>query len=168
MKYLLIAIIFLAACGNPATKEKEPVAKAVAKTTAVKLNNKMLHAVYEHYVLLTAALVKGDVAAAKIAGNAIETGAREIAGAESISKAATAIIAAPHLEAQRTAYASLSNDFIAMVRQTGISSGTLHVDHCPMALNDQGAYWISADKAIRNPYFGEQMMTCGEVKETIQ
>lgn len=35
-------------------------------------------------------------------------------------------------------------------------------------MNDKGAYWINGDKSIRNPYFGEKMMTCGEVKETIQ
>lgn len=167
MKYLLIAAIFLAACGNPTPEQQTAVKTGTPVKAAVKLNNEQLNAVYEHYVHLNTALVKGDVAAAKIAGNAIETGAREIKGAESISAAAAKIITAPDLDAQRTAFASLSNSFISMVKQSGLNSGTLHVDFCPMALNDEGAYWLSADKAIRNPYFGEQMMTCGEVKETI-
>jgi len=37
-----------------------------------------------------------------------------------------------------------------------------------MAMNDKGASWLSASKQIKNPYFGEKMMTCGEVKETIK
>jgi len=36
-----------------------------------------------------------------------------------------------------------------------------------MALNDKGGYWLSNEKAIKNPYYGESMMACGEIKETI-
>jgi hypothetical protein len=30
------------------------------------------------------------------------------------------------------------------------------------------AYWLSPDKAIKNPYYGSAMLTCGKVTETIQ
>ena len=36
-----------------------------------------------------------------------------------------------------------------------------------MAFDNQGAYWLSNAKQIRNPYFGEKMLTCGEVKEKL-
>jgi hypothetical protein len=36
-----------------------------------------------------------------------------------------------------------------------------------MAFNDQGAYWISDREEIRNPYFGDKMLTCGVVKEEL-
>jgi Cu(I)/Ag(I) efflux system membrane fusion protein len=32
---------------------------------------------------------------------------------------------------------------------------------------DTGAYWISDSKEIRNPYFGDAMLTCGEVKKEL-
>ena len=38
---------------------------------------------------------------------------------------------------------------------------------CPMALGNKGAYWLSDKKPIRNPYFGDAMLTCGETKETL-
>ena len=36
-----------------------------------------------------------------------------------------------------------------------------------MAGNDKGAYWLSKESKIKNPYFGDEMLTCGSVKETI-
>jgi hypothetical protein len=29
------------------------------------------------------------------------------------------------------------------------------------------AYWLSGDAAIKNPYFGSSMLTCGKVSTTI-
>jgi len=55
-----------------------------------------------------------------------------------------------------------------LVKDSGLESGELYVAHCPMALNDKGASWVSNSKEIRNPYFGESMLTCGSVKETLK
>lgn len=172
------AMVLLAACGGGKAPEKNTAkeddhaghdhATEQAATATVKLKDDKLQAVYQHYLHLTNALTSGDAAEAKIAGNAIETGAKEVAGGEKVAADAAKIIAAADIDAQRTIYSSLSNEFIALVKKTGLSSGALYVDYCPMALNDKGAYWLSAAKEIRNPYFGDQMLTCGEVKETIQ
>jgi Cu(I)/Ag(I) efflux system membrane fusion protein len=35
---------------------------------------------------------------------------------------------------------------------------------CPMAFENQGAAWLQADKEIANPYFGHQMLRCGEIQ----
>ena len=37
-----------------------------------------------------------------------------------------------------------------------------------MAFDNTGGYWLSNSKEVRNPYFGNSMLKCGEVKETIQ
>jgi Cu(I)/Ag(I) efflux system membrane fusion protein len=37
-----------------------------------------------------------------------------------------------------------------------------------MALGDKGAYWLSEIKEINNPYFGEEMLRCGEITKTIR
>lgn len=36
-------------------------------------------------------------------------------------------------------------------------------EYCPM----KQAYWLSEEKAIRNPYYGAQMLTCGRVEATL-
>lgn len=174
----LAAVLLLAACGGGKAPEKEAEkahdhaghdhATGHAAAGGVKLKDDKLQAVYQHYQHLTNALVKGDAAEAKIAGNAIETGAKAITGGEKVAADAAKIMAAADVEAQRTIYSSLSNEFITLVKQSGLSSGALYVDFCPMALNDKGGYWISDAKEIRNPYFGDSMLTCGEVKETLQ
>jgi hypothetical protein len=172
------AVVLLAACGGGKAPEKEAAkddhaghnhaTEQAAPAGAVTLKDDKLQAVYQHYVHLTTALVNGDAAEAKIASNAIETGAKAVTGGEKIAADAAKIIAAADIDAQRTIYSSLSNEFITLVKKSGLSSGELYVDFCPMALNDKGGYWLSAAKDIKNPYFGESMLTCGEVKETIQ
>jgi Cu(I)/Ag(I) efflux system membrane fusion protein len=36
-----------------------------------------------------------------------------------------------------------------------------------MANDNKGATWISKDKNIINPYFGDKMLTCGSVESVI-
>jgi DNA repair ATPase RecN len=43
----------------------------------------------------------------------------------------------------------------------------LYYQHCPMAMDNKGAFWLSADKEVKNPYFGSKMLKCGMVKEEI-
>ena len=44
----------------------------------------------------------------------------------------------------------------------------LYVDFCPMADDNKGASWLSLSEEIKNPYFGEAMLSCGEVKSIIK
>jgi hypothetical protein len=171
----------LAACSNnPQTADSHeghdhattaPVAAAAAAPTtsaSVSVKDDHLNAVYEQYQQLTSALTDGKVAEAKIAALALESGAKEIKGGATLAKTAAQITNAADLESQRTTFASLNDEFIALLKETGLNSGELYVAHCPMALNDKGAYWVSNTKEIKNPYFGESMLTCGAVKETIK
>jgi hypothetical protein len=176
-----VAAFTLAACGNQNSENKEEnheghdhaaMEKEQATTqqpaSPVAIKDDKLNAVYQHYIHLTTALTNSDAAEAKIASNAIEAGAKELDGGSSIAISAAKITAAPDIDAQRTAYSKLSNDMITLVKKSGVSNGVLYVDFCPMALNDKGASWLSTSKEIRNPYFGEKMMECGEVKDTIK
>lgn len=171
---LYISIMVLAgACTN----NNKPAGKAVqhahgtqapaSKTASVTLKDPTLDAVYQQYQRLTTALVVEDLNTAKTAALAIETGAREIKGAASVAKAAAKISSSADLKAQRLAFASLNADLIKLLKVTGLDSGKLYVAHCPMALDNQGASWVSQSKEIRNPYFGDSMLTCGSVIETL-
>ncbi len=71
------------------------------------------------------------------------------------------------LEAQRSAFAPLSKALYQSIEQFSVTGLDAYYQHCPMADSDEGAYWLSEEKEIRNPYFGEAMLTCGSVKETI-
>jgi len=173
----LLAVILLAACGNGGEQKNAENADSAghaqpAETTAaaapVQLKDDKAQAVYQHYVHLTTALVNSDSAEAKVAGEAIATAAAELPAGTAIAAGGRKIADAPSLAAQRAEYVTLSNEVIALVRSTGLSSGELYVDFCPMANDDKGANWLTARKDIQNPYFGEEMMTCGEIEETIK
>jgi len=71
------------------------------------------------------------------------------------------------VEAQRKQFNFFSQALINAIKVFGVGEDTLYVQHCPMADNNEGADWISDEKAIRNPYFGDKMMTCGLVTATI-
>ena len=69
---------------------------------------------------------------------------------------------------QRLEFINLSNALINSVRSYGTNyDSPLYIQYCPMANNDQGANWISKEENIINPYFGDMMLTCGSVEETI-
>lgn len=68
---------------------------------------------------------------------------------------------------QREQFADMSDGMYAVVKAFG-GDKTLYHDHCPMAKNGKGAMWLSETKEIKNPYFGDKMIECGDVEEEIQ
>jgi Cu(I)/Ag(I) efflux system membrane fusion protein len=77
------------------------------------------------------------------------------------------LLKAADLEGARAAFKPLSEHLIALANAFGPFEQTFYIQHCPMADKDAGADWLSLQKEIRNPYFGEQMLKCGTVKQTI-
>ena len=71
------------------------------------------------------------------------------------------------LDTQRTAFAPLSQALYRSIRQFGVTGLDVYYQYCPMADSDEGAYWLSEQKTIENPYFGEAMLRCGETQETL-
>ena len=66
----------------------------------------------------------------------------------------------------RKEFAGFSDHMTTLVSTFELGEAEIYVDFCPMAMNDQGAYWLSEFKNIENPYFGSAMLTCGLVKRT--
>ena len=72
------------------------------------------------------------------------------------------------IKQQRRHFIALSNGMITLVKKFKPPVDRLYVQFCPMADNDQGATWLSSEEQIRNPYFGDMMLTCGNVREEIE
>ncbi|MGB3548516.1 MAG: DUF3347 domain-containing protein [Saprospiraceae bacterium] len=85
-----------------------------------------------------------------------------------LQTAANQLTAATDLEGMRRTFSGLAEPLAAALNSFGKGDSPLYVQRCPMAFNNEGANWISSEKAIRNPYFGDMMMSCGKVIETIQ
>ena len=72
------------------------------------------------------------------------------------------------IEVQRKAFSKLSDNLYKSIKAFGLDGTTAYYEFCPMAFNDEGGYWLSDQEKIRNPYFGDKMLTCGVVKEKLQ
>lgn len=78
------------------------------------------------------------------------------------------IQASDDIEAQRKSFSTLSDNFYKSIKAFGLGGKSAFYEFCQMAFNNEGAYWISEAEQIRNPYFGDKMLTCGEVKEKLK
>jgi membrane fusion protein, copper/silver efflux system len=70
------------------------------------------------------------------------------------------------IEEQREQFNVLSEHIIEMTESFGLEIDRAYKQFCPMAFDDKGAFWLSESEEILNPYFGDMMLRCGEVKET--
>ena len=72
-----------------------------------------------------------------------------------------------NLENQRAHFVILNENIVPVAMNVEGADPILYVQKCPMANNNKGAVWLSTDKDIRNPYYGDAMLTCGSVIEEI-
>lgn len=84
-----------------------------------------------------------------------------------MKSSATAITNSKDIKEQRDHFKHLSTHFIKAMQLFGINE-KIYVEFCPMADNNKGAYWLSKEAQIRNPYFGDMMLKCGEVTQIIE
>ena len=80
----------------------------------------------------------------------------------------TTISTSSNISVQRIAFAEFNNAFYASVKAFGLHHGMIYYQYCPMANGDIGAFWLSNIEEIENPYFGDEMLKCGETRETIE
>jgi Protein of unknown function (DUF3347) len=75
--------------------------------------------------------------------------------------------ASADIEAQRASFSKLSENMYKSIKAYGLGGATAFYEFCPMAFNNEGGYWLSNVAEIRNPYFGDKMLTCGSVQEKL-
>ncbi|MCB0409189.1 MAG: efflux RND transporter periplasmic adaptor subunit [Flavobacteriales bacterium] len=68
---------------------------------------------------------------------------------------------------QRNQFISISNAMINSVKAFGVKNVS-YEQYCPMADDNNGAYWLSESNKVLNPYFGSSMLNCGEIKNEIK
>ncbi len=70
-------------------------------------------------------------------------------------------------EQQRIAFERISTSVYDLAKKAELKNARVYHQYCPMAFNDKGAYWLSNESDIRNPYFGDKMLECGEVTDSL-
>lgn len=67
------------------------------------------------------------------------------------------------IKKQREYFTGFSTHMHIMAKAVKLTTQPVYQQYCPM----KKAYWLSNEKAIKNPYYGSAMLTCGEVTETL-
>ncbi|WP_406825462.1 DUF3347 domain-containing protein [Pedobacter sp. KACC 23697] len=68
------------------------------------------------------------------------------------------------IEHQRDHFTSLSTDFYALVKTVKLNDKPVYYVYCPM----KKSYWLSESEVIKNPYYGNKMLSCGKVAEVLK
>jgi copper chaperone CopZ len=68
---------------------------------------------------------------------------------------------------QREHFVSLSTNIYALMKVAKYEE-PVYYQFCPMANGGKGANWLSKENAVKNPYYGSKMLSCGKTVETIK
>ena len=140
-----------------------------------------LRMVFNDYILLKEALVKDDSGISKKAANDMLKSLGKIdmqlltdknahdhwmSIAREIKVSASSMAGTTQIKELRNHFKSLSSQLTLAIQLFGINQKVFN-QFCPMADNNKGAYWLSLESEIRNPYFGAAMHNCGSVEKVI-
>jgi hypothetical protein len=191
---LFAGAILFAACSNNSNKQGDATAKetpAPSSEESIQTINPAfsnlddavsvhIKSIFDQYFVLNAALVNSSPEEARAGADALLQTVRRfdksLLPAEqkpeydksmgSIRASLNKIAATADLEKQRAHFAALSTKAYELAKSFDAGK-TVYRGHCPMALDDKGAMWLSESKEIKNPYYGEKMLECGTVEEVI-
>nr|WP_321222001.1 efflux RND transporter periplasmic adaptor subunit [uncultured Psychroserpens sp.] len=167
---------------NKASKKENGHTNMNERLTVSEKFQEQLKVVYNDYINLKDALVKEDskntsVNATSLLNNLSKVDMKLLSDNNAhthwmslvgdIQSSATSISKTSDIKAQRDHFKHLSSHLINAVQLFGVNE-KVYVEFCPMADNNNGAYWLSKEEKVINPYFGEAMLTCGEVKQVIE
>ncbi|WP_257658240.1 DUF3347 domain-containing protein [Parapedobacter lycopersici] len=191
MKHLFLglitaAVLAFAACNGNTGKNAEGTGHEAGHSATGSAGNASneqgdFAELFAHYQHLTFALSSdNDKEAANAAQGMLEALSKiESAGFNADDKATYDDIAADikenaehiagnvgNIAHQREHLVVLSKDFYDITKTFGAGK-PLYKVFCPMYSNNNGAYWLSDTKEVKNPYYGSEMLTCGEVQEEL-
>ena len=168
---------------------------AIASTTAIEdhsMHNEenvveteqevnQLKTIFEGYFALKDALVKSDgklvsTLAKDLLANINSVKMEKLSSEEhtvwmkvmsSLKSNTEKIAATTSIEKQRVVFMDLSANFYDLLKVSK-QDYSIYYQNCPMYNDGKGANWLSKENAVKNPYYGSQMLTCGKTVETIK
>jgi len=192
----ILAFIFLLAIGCSAPKKEEPAQESMHMQmedepldTAAEPQfavdstfQKQIASVFSGYTDLQEAFVSSNLenvksAVAKL--NNVLAGAQgsPVDGAakmdwstykEGMTSDLSKINAAADIKEARSYFPGLTQNMYKSIKAFGLGGKSAWYAYCPMAFNNKGGYWLTGEKKIRNPYFGEEMLICGGIREELK
>jgi hypothetical protein len=169
MKLLLIITITtfsMISCSNASSKK--PIAVESQEMAKPVFENTQFNDIFQSYLSMKDAMVKSDAIATKEFAMKLNEKLNSFKAKKQFLTLTKYIATETDIEKQRVAFLNLSIMMIELTKTQKLKTGAAYVAYCPMADNNNGGFWLTDENAIRNPYFGDRMMKCGKIKETIK
>ncbi|OJW81516.1 MAG: hypothetical protein BGO69_09000 [Bacteroidetes bacterium 46-16] len=187
-------ILISASCGNGNNKNNETAQDATSAinmddvaiikpsiTNADQLLTKQIDGIYNSYLQVQSALAADQFSKASVAANELNTVLSDFKDStmpenqkqayethiSAIRESANKIVNSKNIEQQRISFEPLSTHVFDLLKSFG-SNKPVYETHCSMAFDNKGASWLSDQPVIRNPYYGNKMLECGEVMSVIK
>jgi len=169
---LMIGVIVLSCKNEPKHKvapahESNKDLNETKNTIAATFSSTEAKQLYNDYLNLKAALVNTDFEKSRKEANTLAKNLEGKAAYKNIQMVASLIVSSKTIEKQREFFVGL-NEQTTTVLKAAISSGKIYQQYCPMAFDGKGGYWLSNSDEVRNPYFGDVMLVCGEVTKELE
>jgi Cu(I)/Ag(I) efflux system membrane fusion protein len=167
---------------NPGSESLNNSTEGITEKMDVSMDFTMqLDKVYDKYIILKNAFVQSDEKKVKQASQGVlqalnkidmklltgEAMSQWMGFSVNLNNQIKQISSSDDLEVQRKTFSVFNESFYKVVKAFGLMGKTVYYQFCPMMNNNKGAYWLSETKDIRNPYYGDTMLTCGETRETL-
>lgn len=159
----MLALVSFVSCKNETKNDKNTSNSETATMAELSFEDENVGKQFQHYIHLKTALVNSDMDEAKTGAKMLLENSDDATLKELLSK----ISASNDIEKQRALFSDVTEKMTGIVNES-INSGEVFQQFCPMAFNNEGGYWLSTEEEIRNPYFGDRMLKCGKVTETIK
>ena len=166
--------IFFVNCQNSSIPSTEIAVSNTEKNIKASYNNDVIG----QYLRIKDALILSDIEKTNIAANGMKSVLLDQSVANKnlnlkvgqLEQITQNIIDAGDIKIKRKSFFELSQIIYDALQNKGLSSNVgsnIYLQYCPMAFNNSGGIWLSLEHDISNPYFGEMMLTCGVVRDTI-
>ncbi|MEL1254930.1 DUF3347 domain-containing protein [Flavobacterium sp. DGU38] len=176
MKKSIIALAIVFTVLFSTSNIQANTAKLESGTTEI-VDASQLQSVYDAYFNVKDALIKSDSKLTSAKATALLTAISAVKMdklknnehtvwmkvVKKLTADAKSISGTTDLKKQRETFKSLSKSTYDLIKVSNPEQ-PVYKQYCPMADAD----WLSKEKAVKNPYYGSSMLTCGNVVETIK
>ncbi len=149
-------------------------------TTEIQKENQ-LKVVFDNYFLIKDALIASDGTKTALASKELLTAVNNVKMdklemevhmvwmkvVDTIKEDAEHIADTKDVKHQRDHFTSLSKDIYTLIKAAKYEV-PVYYQFCPMYSDGKGANWLSKENAVKNPYYGSMMLSCGKTVETIK
>ncbi len=179
-----LLLVLFAACGENLLKEEK--VSIVYNNTKESANSDVFNSQFSlflnSYFNLKDAFIKEQINAIDAAADSVAKLSKVIPlkelKADSTQKTAQILIESiqaeliglkgeTDIEEKRKAFQMLGEQLLVLIQTVQYDRQIIYNQYCPMAMDNNGATWLSNSADIKNPYLPKTMLECGEVKDTL-